>query len=54
MTRPRLAEQLVGKGRLLLLYDQPWNRKTPKAANIVRVASLDEAYRVLAEGLGSV
>jgi uncharacterized HAD superfamily protein len=51
---PRLAEQLVGKGRLLLLYDQPWNRKTPKAANIVRVASLDEAYRVLAEGLGSV
>jgi len=51
---PRLAEQLVGRGRLLLLYDQPWNRNTPKAGNIVRVASLDEAYRVLAEGAGSV
>lgn len=51
---PRLAEQLKGKDRLLLLYDQPWNRKIQKSGNIVRVTSLDEAYRFLSEGEGVV
>ncbi|MEM4190030.1 MAG: hypothetical protein QW544_05910 [Candidatus Caldarchaeum sp.] len=45
---PRLAEKLQNTGRLLLLYDQPWNRGVNSVNNVVRVKSLDEVVERLA------
>lgn len=47
---PRLAERIANTRRLVLLYDQSWNRKVVNAANIVRISSLDEGVDKLMRG----
>ncbi len=39
---PRLAEELQQQGRLMLLYNQPWNSEVRCSSVIKRVNSLDE------------
>ncbi|MDW8359378.1 MAG: hypothetical protein RMK31_02185 [Candidatus Caldarchaeum sp.] len=51
---PRVAEQLQKTDRLLLVYDQPWNREVAQRKNIIRVRCLDEAVKLLEDGVWSV
>ncbi|MEM0349498.1 MAG: hypothetical protein QXD24_04885 [Candidatus Caldarchaeum sp.] len=46
---PHLAEKLANTQRMVLLYDQNWNKKVKPAPNIKRIASLDEACQILGE-----
>jgi len=40
---PMVASEVAAKGRLVLLYDQPWNRGTPENPRTIRVKSFDDA-----------
>ncbi|MEM1942824.1 MAG: hypothetical protein QXO30_03620 [Candidatus Caldarchaeum sp.] len=51
---PRLAEQFPHSSRVLLLYDQPWNRDVRTRNNIMRVSSLDEAAKLIETGVANV
>ncbi|MEM2114762.1 MAG: hypothetical protein QXS12_04845 [Candidatus Caldarchaeum sp.] len=51
---PRLADQFPLKNRILMVYDQPWNRNVQPRNNIVRVSSLDEAAKIIEAGAASV
>lgn len=44
---PYLAMQLHNTGKLVLLYDQPWNRNVNAEGNVVRIRSLENAYHIL-------
>lgn len=44
---PINAERISSMGKLVLLYDQPWNRYLEDGRYIVRVKSMDEVRKVL-------
>ncbi|MCS7126648.1 MAG: hypothetical protein NZ929_07055 [Aigarchaeota archaeon] len=44
---PLLARALKDKEKILLIYDQPWNRELDEGKNIKRIKDLDEAYQYL-------
>ncbi|MEN2974919.1 MAG: hypothetical protein ABDH32_05000, partial [Candidatus Caldarchaeales archaeon] len=46
---PFLARALQNKDKIVLVYDQPWNRELIEANNIKRIRNLDEAYQYLNE-----
>jgi len=48
---PMLADDCMKAGKLLILYDRPWNRGVQDSPHVKRVKNLDEAYKVIKEVL---
>ena len=44
---PLLADGCILRRKLLLLYDQPWNRRVPEHQYVRRIKGLNEAYAIL-------
>jgi len=44
---PLIVDGLIARGRMLLLYDRPWNRSVSEDRLVRRIRSLEEAYEVL-------
>ncbi|MEM3915403.1 MAG: hypothetical protein QW572_00065 [Candidatus Nitrosocaldus sp.] len=51
---PSNAERISSMGKLVLLYDQPWNRHLSDGRYIIRVKSIDGAKKVLMDRLMSM
>lgn len=51
---PINAERMSSMGKLVLLYDQPWNRHLSNGRYIVRVKNMDGVKRVLMDRLMSM
>ncbi|HDD42305.1 MAG: hypothetical protein DRN61_02125 [Thaumarchaeota archaeon] len=46
---PLIVDGCLMRGKILLLYDRPWNRSVYESGYVRRVKSLDEAYHFLVE-----